>query len=114
MVKNLYVPSRGDVVWVDFNPQRGHEQAGRRPALTVSPKIYNAKAGLALMCPITSKTKEYPFEVPVRQNKIQGVVLTDQIQSLDWRERNARFVEKINPLMLKSVQQKLTALIMEE
>lgn len=113
MVKNSYVPNRGDIVWVDFDPQRGHEQAGRRPALTVSPKAYNARAGLALMCPITSKIKDYPFEVFVKQHKIQGAVLTDQIQSLDWHERNTRFIEKISPLLLASVQQKLLALITE-
>ena len=113
MVKSSYVPSRGDIVWVDFNPQRGHEQAGRRPALTLSPKAYNARAGLALMCPITSKIKEYPFEVSVKQNKIQGAVLTDQVQSLDWKARNTRFVEKISPLLLENVQQKLLSLITE-
>lgn len=114
MVKNSYVPDRGDIVWVDFDPQRGHEQAGRRPALTLSPQTYNRKAGLALMCPITSKIKDYPFEVSVKQDKIQGAVLADQIQSLDWRERNSRFIEKINSASLESVQQKLLLLITEE
>src|SRR3989338_10571027 len=114
MVKNLYIPSRGDIVWVDFNPQRGHEQAGRRPALTISPQMYNKKAGLALMCPITSRIKDYPFEVLVKQNKIQGAVLADQIQSLDWHERNARFIEKIDSILLESVQQKLLLLIAKE
>lgn len=114
MVEHTYVPNRGDIVWVDFDPYRGHEQAGRRPALTVSPKAYNARAGLALMCPITSKIKDYPFEVSVKQNKIQGAVLTDQIQSLDWKERNTRFIEKISPLLLENVQRKLLLLITEE
>jgi len=114
MVKNSYIPSRGDIVWVDFNPSRGHEQAGRRPALTVSPHMYNKKAGLALMCPITSKIKNYPFEVLVKQNKIRGAVLADQIQSLDWHERNTRFIEKIDSPLLKSVQQKLLLLIAKE
>ena len=114
MVKNSYVPDRGDIVWVDFKPQRGHEQAGRRPALTISPKMYNAKAGLALMCPITSKIKDYPFEVSIMQNKIQGSVLADQIQSLDWHERNPRFIEKIDPLLLEHVQQKILSLLTEE
>src|SRR3989338_6263375 len=113
MVKNSYIPSRGDIVWVDFDPQRGHEQAGRRPALTVSPQTYNRKAGLALMCPITSKVKDYPFEVSVKQNEIQGAVLADQIQSLDWSERNARFIEKIDTHLLESVQQKLLLLVTE-
>ncbi len=114
MVKNSYIPNRGDIVWVDFNPYRGHEQAGRRPALTVSPQSYNRKAGLALMCPITSKIKGYPFEVSVKQNKIQGAVLADQIQSLDWKERNTRFIKKIDTILLESVQQKLLLLIAEE
>ena len=113
MVKNTYIPSRGDIVWVDFNPQRGHEQAGRRPALTVSPKMYNARAGLALMCPITSKVKNYPFEVSVQQNNIQGAVLVDQIQSLDWHERNTRFIDKIDPFLLEQIQQKLLSLLTE-
>lgn len=109
-----YVPSRGDIVWVDFDPYRGHEQAGRRPALTVSPQTYNRRAGLALMCPITSKIKDYPFEVSVQQNKIQGAVLSDQIQSLDWHERNTRFIEKIDVTLLENVQRKLHLLIVEE
>lgn len=113
MVNHSYIPSRGDIVWVDFDPQRGHEQAGRRPALTVSPQTYNRKAGLALMCPITSKVKDYPFEVSVKQNEIQGAVLADQIQSLDWSERNARFIEKIDTHLLESVQQKLLLLVTE-
>ncbi|MDO8470742.1 MAG: endoribonuclease MazF [bacterium] len=113
MVNPPYIPSRGDIVWVDFDPQRGHEQAGRRPALTVSPQTYNRKAGLALMCPITSKIKDYPFEVSVKQNTIQGAVLADQIQSLDWSERNARFIEKIDAPLLESIQQKLLLLITE-
>lgn len=111
MVKNSYVPNRGDIVWIDFDPQLGHEQAGRRPALTISPKIYNKKSGLALMCPITSKIKDYPFEVMVRHNKIRGAVLADQIQSLDWQERNAKFIAKINATLMDSVQQKLLLLI---
>ena len=114
MVKNLYIPSRGDIVWVDFNPQRGHEQTGRRPALTVSPQVYNKKAGLALMCPITSRIKNYPFEVVIRQKKIQGAVLTDQIQSLDWKERNTRFIETMDIALLANVQHKLLLLIAEE
>ena len=109
-----YIPNRGDIVWVDFDSQRGHEQVGRRPALTISLQAYNRKAGLALMCPITSKVKDYPFEVFVKQDKIQGAVLADQIQSIDWQERNARFIEKIDAALLESVQHKLLLLIAEE
>ena len=86
-----YVPQRGDLVWLQFNPQAGHEQAGRRPALVVSPKPYNRKVGLALFCPITSKVKGYPFEVELPPGlKLTGAVLSDQIKSLDWRTRQAR------------------------
>jgi len=84
-----YVPERGEIVWLEFDPQAGHEQAGRRPALVISPKDYNAKVGLALVCPITSKIKGYPFEVVLPPGLITGAVLSDQVSSLDWRVRNA-------------------------
>lgn len=77
-----FVPGRGDIVWLEFNPQSGHEQAGRRPALVISPKAYNGKVGLALLCPITSRPKSYPFEVPLL-GIVTGVVLADQVKSLD-------------------------------
>ena len=97
MVKNKkYIPDRGDMVWLDFNPQLGHEQHGRRPALTVSFQSYNEKIGLAIFCPITSKIKGYPFEVEVIGKKINGCVLSDQIKSLDWTVRNIEFIEKID------------------
>jgi mRNA interferase MazF len=81
---------------LDFNPQLGHEQKGRRPALTVSFQAYNVKTGLAIFCPITSKVKGYPFEVEVMGKKINGCVLSDQIKSLDWTVRNIEFIEKID------------------
>jgi mRNA interferase MazF len=85
-----YVPERGDVVWITLNPQAGHEQAGRRPALVLSPKSYNGKVGLALLCPITSQVKGYPFEVAIPDGlRVNGVILSDQIKSLDWRARKA-------------------------
>ncbi len=85
-----YVPSRGDVVWLTFNPQSGHEQAGRRPAVVLSPRAYNAKVGLAIFCPVTSKVKGYPFEVALPEGfAVQGVILADQVKSLDWRARRA-------------------------
>lgn len=91
-----YVPERGDAVWLDFNPQSGHEQAGRRPALVISPKAYNQKVGLALFCPITSQVKGYPFEVAIpKGSKLNGVVLSDQIKSLDWRARKAKLITKL-------------------
>ena len=88
-----YVPGRGDVVWLGFSPQLGHEQAGRRPAVCLSPKSYNQKTGLGLFCPVTSKRKRYPFEVPLPEGiGVEGVVLADQIRSLDWRARRASFI----------------------
>lgn len=89
-----YVPGRGDLVWLQFDPQAGHEQRGRRPALVVSPRAYNAKVGLALFCPVTSRAKGYPFEVPLpEEGEVQGVVLADQVKSLDWRVRRAERIE---------------------
>ena len=88
-----YVPDRGDIVWLRFDPQAGHEQAGRRPALVMSPKTYNRKVRLALFCPITSRIKGYPFEVVLPVNlEAKGAVLCDQIKSLDWRVRKAAFL----------------------
>jgi mRNA interferase MazF len=87
-----YTPQRGDVVWLEFDPQTGHEQKGTRPALVISPRAYNAKVGLAIFCPITNEVKGYPFEVPIPPGcAVTGVVLSDQIKSLDWRARSAVF-----------------------
>ena len=106
-----YVPKEGDIVWLEFNPQAGHEQAGHRPAIVLSKKAYNEKTGLAIFCPITSKSKGYPFEVKVEGSKISGVVLADQIKSLDWQSRNAKFLERAKPSVLKSVLSKFMVII---
>ena len=91
-----YTPQRGDVVWLTFDPQAGHEQAGRRPAVVVSPGKYNQKVGLALFCPITARSKGYPYEVAIPQGlPIEGVILSDQLKSLDWRARMALFVARL-------------------
>lgn len=91
MVNSGYIPSRGDIIWVNFTPQAGHEQAGRRPGLVVSPQAYNRKTGLSLVCPITSRPKGYPFEVPLPPaGSVTGVVLADQVKNLDWQARQAR------------------------
>src|SRR5437588_10120158 len=91
--KSAYVPERGDAVWITLDPQAGHEQAGRRPALVLSPSAYNGRVGLALFCPITSQVKGYPFEVPLPAGlPIAGVVGADQVKSLDWRVRRAERV----------------------
>jgi mRNA interferase MazF len=91
--KEGHVPERGEVVWITLNPQEGHEQAGRRPAVVLSPQAYNRKVGLALFCPVTNQVKGYPFEVVIPEAlPIRGVVLADQIKSLDWRSRKAEFI----------------------
>lgn len=107
-----YVPDRGDVVWLDFDPQAGHEQAGRRPALVLSPKIYNQKSGLALMAPITSQAKGYPFEVALpTKGKTGGVVLADHVKSLDWRVRKAEFRERTPGAVVQAALEKLGLLL---
>lgn len=108
---SLHAPDRGDLVWLDFSPQTGHEQAGARPALTLSPKAYNAKTGLALFCPITSTSKGYPFEVALPPGlKIHGFVLSDQAKSLDWRIRKARSCGRVPDGILADVAAKLSTL----
>ncbi len=107
-----YCPKRGDIVWLTFTPQAGHEHAGHRPALTLSPEAYNRKVGLAVFCPITSQIKNYPFEVPVSvSHKISGVVLSDQVKNLDWRARNARFCCRSPESVMYEVLNKLGALL---
>ena len=107
-----YVPRRGDVVWLTFDPQAGHEEAGRRPALVVSPEVYNGKVGLAIFCPVTVQAKGFPFEVLVpRGMAIQGVVLTDQVKSLDWRARRAEFLCRLPPRTVSEAMNKLGTLI---
>jgi mRNA interferase MazF len=91
------VPERGDVVWLDFTPQAGHEQSGRRPAVVLSPAPYNAKVGLALVCPITTQAKGYPFEVALpERGKVTGVILADQVKSIDWRARRAKLAGRLS------------------
>jgi len=106
-----FIPDRGDVVWIQMNPQAGREQAGHRPAFVVSPKAYNGKVGLALMCPITSKEKGYPFEVRVDGRSTHGVILADQVKSLDWQARGARLEERLNASTTAEVLAKLETLI---
>ncbi|MEX0331103.1 MAG: endoribonuclease MazF [Puniceicoccaceae bacterium] len=106
-----YVPSSGDLVWLTFTPQAGHEQAGHRPALVISQKSYNQRTGLALFCPLTSRAKGYPFEVECRGTKVNGVVLADQVKSLDWKVRNARRIESAPDGVLEEALAKLKALL---
>ena len=90
MTAKRYVPELGDIVWVHFTPQAGHEQSGRRPAVVLSPKAYNAKAGMMLYVPVTNQIKDYPFEVPLRGTGATGVALADQVKSLDWEARHVQ------------------------
>jgi mRNA interferase MazF len=107
-----YVPSRGDVVRLDFTSQRGHEQAGRRPALVLSPSDYNRVVGLAVVCPITNRKKGYPWEVDIPADlAVTGVILSDQIKSLDWRERRAEFMCAAPADLLEEVVDKTIALL---
>lgn len=109
-----YIPNRGDIVWITLNPQAGHEQAGRRPALVLSPATYNGKVGLAILCPITSQVKGYPFEVLIPDGlKIHGAVLSDQVKSLDWKAREAEFVSKLPANTLNEVLKKVGVLLSE-
>ncbi|MEX0802708.1 MAG: endoribonuclease MazF [Candidatus Binatia bacterium] len=109
-----YVPARGDAVWITFNPRAGHEQAGRRPALVLSPSSYNGRVGLAILCPITSQVKGYPFEVTIPSgSKLGGVILADQVKSLDWRIRKAEFICKLPRETASEVLDKLATLLLE-
>lgn len=110
--KRRYVPERGNAVWISLNPQAGHEQAGRRPAVVLSPESYNGKVGLALFCPITSQVKGYPFEVRIPEGQeVSGVVLSDQIKSLDWRARRAEFICDLPSTTIGEVMAKARALL---
>ena len=112
MVDSDYVPDRGDLVWLEFTPHAGHEQAGRRPALVLSPRSYNERSNLALFCPVTSKVRGYPFEVQLPgSGPIAGVVLADQIRSQDWRARHANFVVRAAAQTISEVEGKLGALM---
>jgi mRNA interferase MazF len=107
-----YCPQRGDVVWMSFTPQAGHEQAGHRPALALSPREYSQKVGLGLFCPITSQAKGYPFEVALPSHlPVSGVILSDHIKNLDWRARRATFICRLPSASLQEVTGKLLALI---
>ena len=112
MKRRSYVPDRGDIVWIDFNPRTGHEQAGRRPALVLSPAAYNRKTDLALMCPITGQVKGYPFEVVLPTDcPVQGAILSDQVRCLDWQSRGAARAAIATQEIVTDVTARLAALI---
>ena len=111
-MSSRYVPERGDILWLTFDPQAGHEQAGRRPALVLSAAAYNRRASLAIVCPITSQPKGYPFEVALPEGSaISGVVLADHVKSADWAARRAQFVAKAPADVLADVTAKLRPLL---
>ena len=106
-----YIPEEGDIVWLEYDPQAGHEQAGHRPAVVLSRKAYNRKTGLAIFCPITSRVKGYPFEVTVNGRKIRGAILSDQVKSFDWKARRAKRIEKLDDESFADVIAKLSSII---
>jgi len=107
-----YVPDRGDLVWAQFNPQAGHEQAGIRPAVILSPREYNNASGLALMCPVTSRIKGYPYEVILPPGgPMAGAILSDQLKSLDWRARQVRHAGRVQSPVMAEVMAKVKTLL---
>lgn len=112
MTAKSYCPDRGDIIWLEFDPQRGHEQAGTRPALTLSPIEYNQKTGLSILCPITKQVKNYPYEVAIPDGLgVQGIILADQIKNFDWRSRSSRFHCKLPHYVVSEVMNKLSTLL---
>lgn len=108
-----YIPNRGDIVWLNFTPQAGHEQMGTRPALILSPEKYNKKTGLAVCCPITSNVKGYPFEVTLSGKKINGAILSDHLKNLNWKVRKAKFIETASKEVVEQCTMKISALIIQ-
>ncbi|MCF7804241.1 MAG: endoribonuclease MazF [Candidatus Marinimicrobia bacterium] len=112
MVAKQYVPDCGDLIWLELSPQTGHEQSGHHPAIVVSPKSYNAKVGLTICCPITNQQKGYPFEVVLpKSTQATGVILSDQVKSLDWKKRQAQFMEKAPDSVLNETLGKIHTLL---
>ena len=111
MPRRAYVPDTGDVVWLQFDPQAGHEQAGHRPAVVLSPAVYNGKTGLMVCCPLSTQVKGYPFEVAAQVDGRSSVVLSDQVKSLDWQVRGARRKGAVSATVLHEVRAKIKALL---
>jgi mRNA interferase MazF len=111
-VNRRYVPEAGDLIWLTFDPQTGREQRGRRPAVVLSPRIYNERSELAVVCPITSRVKGRMFEVPVPPgSQIDGVVLADHVKSLDWKLRRAQFAGRLDDPTLEEIRERLRPLL---
>ncbi len=113
MVKNGYVPDRMDIVWIDLNPTRGHEQASVRPVLVLSSKKYNELTSLMVACAITTRIKGYSYEVPIEDKKVEGVVLSDQMRNLDWRSRKVRFIQKASKEVFEEVKENIETLLFD-
>ena len=109
-----FVPDVGDILWLSLSPTSGHEQSGHRPVLTLSPSQYNSKRGLLVCCPITSRVGGYPFEVPIETEAVTGVVIADQVKSVDWKARGARYAAKASLEETLQVRAKLKALLFSE
>lgn len=109
--RRAYVPEAGDIVWLQFDPQADHEQAGHRPALVLSPAIYNSKAQLMVCCPLSTKVKNHPFEVQLTMTGVEGVVLSDQVKSLDWTVRKAIKKDQAPDAVMREVRAKIRALL---
>lgn len=112
MASRAYVPDVGDVVWLQFDPQAGHEQAGHRPALVLSPALYNGKSGLMVCCPLSTKIKGYPFEVLINVDGQESVALSDQVKSLDWKIRRATKKGAVSEAVLLAVRARIKALLL--
>ena len=111
-MRQPYTPERGDLIWLTFDPQAGHERAGRRPALVLSPKSYHLKTGMALICPVTSRVKDYPFEVVLSAGlATAGVVLSDQIRNVDYKARQSDLIEVAPDRVIEEVLQRLNQLL---
>lgn len=106
-----YVPEAGDIVWLEFDPQAGREQAGRRPAVVLTPEVYNKKTNLMICCPLISQIKGYPFEVLVELDGVESVILSDQVKSLDWKIRKAKYKNKVSSSVLAEVRAKAKSLL---
>ena len=106
-----YIPERGDIIWVDLDPVKGHEQGGRRPAFVASSRSYNGKSGLMLICPVTSQIKNYPFEVTFVSRQVKGTILVDQIRSIDWGNRNIDLAGRVTSGIIEAVRGRLIRLI---
>jgi mRNA interferase MazF len=106
-----YVPDAGDIIWLDFDPQAGREQGRRRPAIVLTDLAYNRVSGLAVVCPLTSRRKPYPFALPALVDKVEGAVLVDHLKSVDWKERDATFHSKADPALLNRVRSYIAVLL---